>query len=259
MTFSSELEAARVLLSESTELLREHHVDFVVVGGWPAYLFNSARYGHPGTFDVDLVLDSRSLDDGSFDAASEKLLERGYLRAPKNKFQAHRILNVAGEDLVFHVDFLNEQDPGDSLEMIDGTGKLRSIYTPAMRTVFEYKGFRTTPEFHGVRFPSPETYVVTKAAATEVKKRGRDAFDIFLTVSDQPFQEFSSKWRELVRRVGLFLDANASLRRALQGDAIKKILEVFERSRDRDSAAHLIPSVAEIEETFAFLLDPAAV
>jgi hypothetical protein len=143
----------------------KHRVDFVVVGGWPAYLFHAGRYGHPGTFDVDILLDSASLEDGTFDAASNELLERGYLRAPKNEFQAHRILNVADEDLVFHVDFLNERQPADSLELIGGTGKLRSIYTPAMRAVFSYEGFRTIPTLPGVRFPSPETYIVTKAAA----------------------------------------------------------------------------------------------
>jgi hypothetical protein len=253
--FTSELEAARFLLDESTTLLLEHSVDFVVVGGWPAYLFHSARYGHPGTFDVDLLVNSVSLEDGSFDAASDALLERRYLRAPKNRFQAHRILNADGEDLVFHVDFLNERDPGDSLEMISGTGKLKSIYTPAMRAVFDYGNFRTRPELPGVRFPSPETYVVTKAAAAAIKKRNRDAFDIFATVSDQPSEEFSSRWKELVRRDGLFQDANELLLQTVhEGDAIDKIFEVLRRNRDYRDDVHSAPSIADVKKTFAFLI-----
>jgi hypothetical protein len=82
MTFASEIEAARYLLQESTVELLQHGVNFVVVGGWSPFLFHSARYGHPGTFDVDILLHPASLDDGTFDRASESLLRSGYLRAP---------------------------------------------------------------------------------------------------------------------------------------------------------------------------------
>src|SRR5436309_2232850 len=87
---------------------------------------------------VGRFLESASLDDGSFDGAAEQLLSKGYLRAVKNKFQAHRILRVADEDLVFHVDFLNERNPGEELDLIGGKGKFQSIYTPAMQAVFKY-------------------------------------------------------------------------------------------------------------------------
>jgi hypothetical protein len=100
------------------------------MGGWVPFVFHTQRYPHPGTFDVDILVHSNSLDDGSFDSAGEALLTRGYLRAVKNTFQAHRVLCVVNEDLVFHLDFLNERAPNNELELVIGTGKMHSITRP---------------------------------------------------------------------------------------------------------------------------------
>jgi uncharacterized protein YaaQ len=89
--------------------------------------------------------------------------------------------------------------------------------------------------------------------AAAVKKRNRDAFDIFVTVSDQPADAFSSRWRELVQRDGLFQDANAALLQAVEGDAVPKILSVLETCRECRSAAHSVPPATEIREVFSFL------
>jgi hypothetical protein len=251
-SYCTEADAAKHLLLDASELLNRHGVNFVVVGGWAAYLFHSSRYGHPGTFDVDVLLDSISLEDGTFERASEDFLQNAYLRAPKNTFQAHRILNVSGEDLVYHVDFLNERHPAGELNFVGGSGKLRSIYTPAMQAVFSYGNFRTLNDCPGIRFPSPETFVVTKAAAARVKKRPRDAFDIFVTVADQSETEFSSRWATLVAKDGIFQAANEELRLAIdEGDAISKILAVFEENK---TSLGPVPSEAKIRTTFGFLV-----
>src|SRR5262245_41156279 len=147
--FDSEQNAAMYLLRESTEILKECGVDFIVMGGWVPFLFHTQRYPHPGTFDVDILVHSDSLDAGSFDSAGEALLTSGYLRAVKNRFQAHRVLCVVNEDLVFHVDFLNERAPKNELELVIGNGKMHSIYTPTMKAVFKYNKFRTHPNLEG--------------------------------------------------------------------------------------------------------------
>jgi len=36
---------------------------------------------------------------------------------------------------VFHTDFLNERNPEDELNLVSGTAKFASIYTPAMKAV----------------------------------------------------------------------------------------------------------------------------
>lgn len=254
MVFATEIEAAKYLLHETTAKLLQYKVDFAVVGGWSPFLFHSTRYGHPGTFDVDILLQPHSLDNGSFDQATESLLTDGYLRAPKNIYQAHRVLQVAGEDLVFHVDFLNERDPGNALELVGGTGRMKSIYTEAMQAVFRYENYRSHVDFPGVRFPSPETFVVTKAAAAIVKKRRRDAFDVFVTLKDQDADKFGASWRELSDRDGLFSDATEALRKAVDdGDAIEKIQVVLHDMQTAKLLSDPMPSEDEIRNTFAFL------
>jgi hypothetical protein len=251
--YSENADAALALLKSTTKTLIASGVDFVIVGGWVPFLFHAHRFGHPGTFDVDVLLNSRSLDDGTFDRATEQLLSDGYLRAVKNKFQAHRILRVAGEDLVFHVDFLNERAPVDELDLVGGRGRLQSIYTPAMEAVFRYGGYRTHPKTDGLRFPSAETFIATKAAAALVKKRRRDAFDVFVTVADQDPASFQHSWGQLLRD-GLFLDANDALWKAVhEGDALKKIRSILDELLPAPR-----PSEKQILEIFDFLVNPSA-
>jgi hypothetical protein len=246
--------AAFDLLQEVTGTLLECGVDFGVVGGWVPYLFHARRFGHPGTYDVDVLLNAASLDDGTFDDAAQKLLSKGYLRAIKNKFQAHRIIRVSGENLLFHADFLNERNPEDELNLVGGNGMLQSIYTPAMKAVFEYEEYRTHPKIPGARFPSAETFIVTKALATKVKKRLRDAFDIFVTVADQEPSSLKVRWSQLMRD-GLFRDANETLWSSVHnGDALEKIAAVLD-----DLAPRLRPSQDEISAMFDFLAKPTSV
>lgn len=252
--FTSEIAASKELLSETTALLIRENVGFVVVGGWAAYLFHSTKYGHPGTFDVDILLHPNSLVDGSFEKASEAMLSSNYLRAPKNKFQAHKLFNISGEEMVFHVDFLDEKNRGEEVDVVWGNGKLMSVYTDSMRAVFKYEGYRTNCEFPGVRFPSPETFIVTKAAAVNVKKRERDAFDIFITAIDQPIS-FSERWKELTCSDGLFNDANGQLLEAVNnGDAVKKVLSVLEKLHESGVYTGALPTSDQVANALCSFL-----
>jgi hypothetical protein len=248
-TYESDQSAAYALLGNATTALNECGVNFVVVGGWVPFLFHSHRFGHPGTFDVDILLHSESLEDGSFDLAAEKLLGEGYLRAVKNRFQAHRVIRVGDEDLVFHVDFLNESNQGEQLNIVGGRGRIQSIYTPAMEAVFKYDSFRFHNTLPNVRFPSVETFLASKAAGTLVKKRPRDAFDAFISVSDQDPLEFAMRWMDF-QSDGLFVDANMAFVKALdEGDAIPKIRAQLDELGSKTS-----PSDADILRAFSFLV-----
>ena len=247
--YSKADDAALALLRDATQILKDSHVEFVVVGGWVPVLFHSKRFGHPGTYDADILLNSRSLEDGTVESAGERFLQDGYLRAVKNKFQAHRIIRVSGEDLVFHVDFLNEHHAGNELDLVGGKGKLQSIYTPAMEAIFKYARHRTHPLVDGVLFPSAETFIASKALATLVKKRNRDAFDVFVTAADQELSSFKARWRELMFD-GLFRDANHSLWQAIHGgDALEKIAAILD-----DLQTPLRPSEEQILSAFDFLV-----
>lgn len=249
---NSEQEGAALLFNEVSEVLVLANVNFVVVGGWVPWLFHSQKFGHPGTFDVDVLIHADSIADGTFAAASELLLKRGYLRAPKNRFQAHRIIHVGSEFLVFHVDFLNEQSPTNELDLVGGDGKLMSIYTPSMQSIFRYENYRTHPQYPNIKFPSVETFIATKAAAVSSKKRNRDAFDVFVSVADQNRSDFTNLWRGLVSSDGLFADANNALVQAVDsGDAIPKVMKSLadaapDQSPDEVEVIQSVPLPSEI-------------
>jgi hypothetical protein len=252
--FSTEIEAAEFLLFESTSILLKHKVEFAVVGGWSPFLFHRSKFGHPGTFDVDILLHENSLDDRSFESASEAMLNSGYMRAPKNIFQAHRILDVGGENLVFHIDFLNERDTGNEIDLVVGSGRMKSVYTPPMKAIFNFQEYRAHKSYPKVNFPSPATFIVTKAAAIGVKKRKRDAFDVFVTAQDQG-ADFKVKWAALCEQDGLFSNANDALLKAIRnGDAVQKISNIFSEMQAAKIFMNRVPNSEEITSGFSFLV-----
>lgn len=252
--FGSALDASRALLIDTTKILIDHSVKFVVVGGWAPVLFHARRFGHPGTYDVDILLAPESLDDGTFESASEAMLRNDYLRAPKNTFQAHKILSVSGEEFVYHVDFLNERHRGEEVDIVWGKGRMHSIYTDSMQAVFRYGEYRSVDFLPGVCFPSPETFIATKAAAANVKKRKRDAFDVFVTAADQP-EDFKQRWRQLVESDGLFLDADEQLSKALKhGEAMEKIIKILREQKERGEFQDTVPTEEEVYGIFGFLV-----
>lgn len=227
--FSSEQDAALWLFKDVTARLRAEGVRFVAVGGWVTWFFHRESYGHPGTLDVDVLLEPKSLEDGSFEAGTERMLGEGYLRAAKNRFQIHRVLRVQGERLIFHADFLNEQGSPDEIDLVVGTGRLQSVYTPAMRLVLEEARFRTLsetewPGLSEVRFPTVDTFIATKAAAALVKKRRRDAFDIFVSLTNEGPAVVGKRWRELQEAQGMYREAADLILEAVKsGNALEKV------------------------------------
>ena len=117
--FPDEQTAAFALFEDVTTRLVAQKVKFVVVGGWVSWFFHQSTFCHPGTFDVDVLLQSESLEDGTFSSATERMLnEADYIRSVKNRFQVHRVLRVNGERMIFHADFLNEEGSDGELDLV---------------------------------------------------------------------------------------------------------------------------------------------
>jgi hypothetical protein len=201
--YPDEQTAALGLLGEVTLVLVSQIIDFVVIGGWVPFLFNSRPIPHPGTFDVDILL-NEATSKSSFEQAARLLLRSGYLRAPKNQFQLHRILHVRGERLVYHIDFLHRRYADDTDDLIRNWGRVQSIAGPGTDIIFtEAERMLKSVD---VVLPTGEKRSVTASFCTEVgflsakgrsatiPKRTRDAFDVFLVV------EQSQDHRRLVTR-----------------------------------------------------------
>lgn len=201
--YLDEQDAARGLLGEVSSVLVDEIVDFVVIGGWLPFLFNSRPISHPGTFDVDILL-NEATSRSSFEQAAQLLLDSGYLRAPKNQFQLHRILTVRGEKLVYHVDFLHRRYADDTDDLIRNWGRFQSIAGPGTDLIFTAAERMLRPV--DVELPCGDSRSITVSFCTEVgflsakgrsatvAKRTRDAFDIFLVVHQ------SEDYGRLVRR-----------------------------------------------------------
>ena len=189
LNYSDEQSAAAGLLAEVATVLVERSVDFVIVGGWKPLLFNSHPIRHPGTFDVDVLL-NEATSRSTFDKAAAMLLASGYMRAPKNQFQLHRILTVHGEPLVYHVDFLHRKYADDTDDHIRNWGKVQSIAGPGTDIIFteaerQLKIFDARlPTGNDVAIPvsfcTDAGFLSAKGRSALVPKRTRDAFDIFL-------------------------------------------------------------------------------
>jgi len=126
-----------------------------------------------------------------------------------------------------------------------------------MRVVFKEGGTRTHAAYPGLLFPAPIPFIATKAAATRVKKRPRDAFDVYVTARGQAPEQLKDTWGKLAARDQLFHDANAALCKAVDpqtGDAIEKIMAVLEALATKTPGAFQMPPSSEVEATFDFLL-----
>lgn len=190
--FPSEQDAAKAMLLETAKLLNAKTIDYAVIGGWVPFLFNSSPISHPGTFDVDVVLNTAMSCDDVVAALDEMVKNSGYMRAPKNAFQIYRMLKVNGEPLIFHVDFLHRKYADDSDDLTRSWGRYQSITTPGTDVIFTKKESRSEviaatdmegkPISGKVTFASEAGFLCAKGRSVGEGKRERDGFDIYLVI-----------------------------------------------------------------------------
>lgn len=191
-TYSDEQEAAKGILGEAVKIISQSNVDYVIVGGWIPYLFYTPIYPHPGSFDVDLLLNDQTTKE-QMEVAVDKFKENGYHFAAKNKFQMHKLLDVNGEKIVFHVDFLHRKYAPDQEDgFFLNWNKMLSIAGPGTDIVFLDNERNTkelsfdlpdgTSEKMNINFANEIGFISAKGRALDTPKRVRDSYDIFLII-----------------------------------------------------------------------------
>lgn len=245
--YKDEESAARGLLIEVSSNLLDREVDFAIVGGWIPYLFNSQPYTHPGTFDVDILLNEET-PRKVFESAADNLVELGFMRAPKNQFQLHKVITVRGEQMVYHLDFLHRRYADDTDDMIRQWGRFQSIAGPGTDLIFteNEKVFRAVEGIISsgeqleieIPFATEVGFLSAKGRSAQVPKRTRDAYDIFLVVSQ------SIDYDLLVKRSSELL-ANGIFRWS-----IAELVHGFLKGKLTErAAAHLSEQNPEVEKT----------
>lgn len=192
--------AACGVLCESVRIATEISQQFTVVGGWSPFLLNNGPIVHPGTKDVDLLF-KHGTTPGALKDVVQAFLDHGYLTSAKHPFQLLRVIDVAGTDFVFNVDFLHSAQIAlpdhlfvDHLVIDDGPllYRYQSIVVPMSALLFEPAGMSRvnvdamTPDGNrsvvSVPLMTELGTLLTKAESMKNPKRSRDAFDALLSV-----------------------------------------------------------------------------
>ena len=111
---SRDVQAAYTVLIELGQLLGPYEDNYVIAGGSvPWLLLDEASPAHLGTLDVDIGLDSKTLNDGKYATLIETLEKAGYIRGIEElkPFQLIRFIQIdAGEKIPVVVDLLASKD-----------------------------------------------------------------------------------------------------------------------------------------------------
>ncbi len=210
--YPSVLDASRGLLLDAVRVARRANTEFCVVGGWSPYIRNAAPIPHPGTKDVDLLF-REGAGAGKLSGVIQAFLDADYLVSAKHQFQLLRRLNVNGRPLIFNVDLLHPLETTQVAElMVDHMDldvlvctereeglRMKSIAVPASAFVFDGHVVNaevravdpTTGNEEDVNVPLIDEVgvFITKFQSVMQAKRPRDAFDIFVSLTQSVDQE----------------------------------------------------------------------
>lgn len=216
------LSASKGLLLDAINVLSESNVTFVVVGGWCPYLRNALPIRHPGTKDVDILFSDGNIK-GALNDAVELFLNHGYLVSAKHDFQLLKQLKVGNREFVFNIDLLHPSETINNPELtidhfdlgvtesdLPGEKHVRSIVLPSSQLIFDgfYSIFpvqHTLPSGVHSQLDIPlidgAGLVLSKSQSVKVKKRPRDAFDIYLILRQSDEHEICEKLRNSAKQI----------------------------------------------------------
>ena len=188
------IKATHQILLEVFKLLENFHESLILVGGLvPIMIIPEAENKHVGTFDVDLVINDKSLDETGSETIEDVLLANGY----KNGAEPGRYfkkIDIDGSHIVVPVDFLvSEQRYISKNEFFDITG-IHAISCPGCELSFEVNEnvpldgslpdgshYSTVIKSAGV-----VALIVMKAHAMRIREKTKDAYDIWFCLANYP-------------------------------------------------------------------------
>lgn len=209
------------LLQDCQSVLTAANVDCIVMGGWNALLYKTPERVHPRTYDVDLLLPPKLSRDKA-EALIRAFLESGFSQSAKHAFQLIREVDLCGTRFAFNVDllhpFLESKYPEMFLDLMSHDIALSDFDRKTMNfaksivlsgvdeIIWAHHSERQLSLIEGnslyeisALFPDPVAFICSKALALGVKKRPRDAYDIFLTLEGQGVEECAKKLYEVAK------------------------------------------------------------
>ena len=197
-------DGAFALLGETTEILNDKGVEYIIVGGWSPFLLNANPFPHPGTKDVDILFKSGT-KEGELKSLIEDFIKKGFIQSAKHPFQLLKAIEINGLKFMFNIDLLHpdnqEKDPQMFVDHIDFPVKEshtmrvdykgKTIILPKSDFFFndfstshkqEFEltdGRKKTIEFNLL---NEAGLILSKTKSAFNEKRTRDAYDIFLAI-----------------------------------------------------------------------------
>lgn len=190
------VDAARSAIIELMNVLGEYREQIVLVGGWVPFLSIDAPEDpldrHPGSADVDIVLDHQELEEEGYVTIAKRLEDAGYGPAGDQPFQYSKTI----QGVVVRIDLL--------AGVYAGTGKKHRTQKVQDLKARKARGadlvFQIGPdqrEFSGqlpdgshdrvvVPIASVVPFIVMKCFAMDERMKPKDPFDIWYVVKRYP-------------------------------------------------------------------------
>lgn len=191
---SGQVEAARCVLIELTQLCSEYRDHMLVIGGWvPELMFPGE--GHIGSIDVDVLLDHSNLRDTGYATIARVLEANGYRKHPQHFFSYVKTVIVNSIPFDVDVDFLAGREGGTTdarrSQHVQG---IKALKTRGANKAFDFpvqivklSGRRPDGALDtaDVRLVSVVPYFIMKSEALGRGKR-KDAYDLYFVLRRYP-------------------------------------------------------------------------
>jgi hypothetical protein len=189
------VEAAKKAIIELCGLLGAYRDEVILIGGWvPSLLVPEPdpAQRHPGSLDIDLALNHRTLAGKGYETIGKLLTGAGYTRSDEQPFQYFR--EIGG--ISVRVDLLAGQYGGTGKSR--RTQKVQDVQPRKARgcdLVFEIapvevklEGFLPSGARDSVRVPiaSVVPFVAMKSLCMSDRRKSKDPFDIWFVLSNYP-------------------------------------------------------------------------
>ncbi len=186
------------VLVELITILGEYRDNITLIGGWiPYFLIPESQEEHTGSLDIDIALDFQKISEDTYQTILKTLKSRGYEQAGKNQPAVfyRKIVNDNGIDTDIEIDICASEYGGTT----EGHRHQRINDVLARKTrgcdlVFnDYKSIKVSAKMPDgadnevtMKIANVIPFLVMKGMAIWDRKKEKDAYDIYYTVSNYP-------------------------------------------------------------------------
>ncbi len=188
------LEGSKELLNESINLIGDTLNEVVFVGGWGPYLRHADI--HPGTKDVDILF-PMNYSREKIQIVLENFLNNKFFISAKHDFQLCRAYQLGERTYIFNVDLLHPTEGKiekvDFVEIMDLDVTVDGIRVKPIISiniqfgeVIHSEKLIDQVDFNGrqINVLDGAGIIISKLSACHNKKRPRDIYDIYLSLSE---------------------------------------------------------------------------